>query len=139
MPFCPKCGSEYREGFTFCADCDRELVAERPATTEDEENARQEAAEARKDSEPLEVVYTVREELEANTIKSVLQQAGIPFAEMRDRDAVMYAVGPLPIGDFPYCRIMTYASYADRARQVIRDYLAAVQRGELTLSEDQDR
>lgn len=27
MPFCPKCKSEYREGFTMCADCKVPLVA----------------------------------------------------------------------------------------------------------------
>lgn len=30
MPFCPACRSEYREGFSRCADCDVDLVAERP-------------------------------------------------------------------------------------------------------------
>lgn len=30
MPWCPKCKSEYREGFTVCADCGTELVAEEP-------------------------------------------------------------------------------------------------------------
>ncbi|MFH2035482.1 MAG: zinc ribbon domain-containing protein [Candidatus Zixiibacteriota bacterium] len=28
MPFCPKCRAEYREGFTFCSDCDEELIDE---------------------------------------------------------------------------------------------------------------
>ena len=28
MPWCPKCKSEYREGFTICADCGCELVEE---------------------------------------------------------------------------------------------------------------
>ena len=28
MPWCPKCKSEYREGFTVCADCGSELVDE---------------------------------------------------------------------------------------------------------------
>lgn len=30
MPWCPKCKTEYREGFTVCADCGSELVKERP-------------------------------------------------------------------------------------------------------------
>ena len=28
MPWCPKCKSEYREGFTVCADCGSTLVDE---------------------------------------------------------------------------------------------------------------
>lgn len=30
MPWCPKCKSEYREGFTVCADCGSELTEEEP-------------------------------------------------------------------------------------------------------------
>ena len=28
--FCPKCRNEYREGFTYCSDCDLTLVVELP-------------------------------------------------------------------------------------------------------------
>ena len=28
--FCPKCGSEYREGFAECADCGEALIEEKP-------------------------------------------------------------------------------------------------------------
>lgn len=31
--FCPECKAEYRQGFTHCADCDVELVAELPIQT----------------------------------------------------------------------------------------------------------
>jgi hypothetical protein len=31
--FCPKCGAEYREGFTECADCMVPLVWEKPPET----------------------------------------------------------------------------------------------------------
>jgi hypothetical protein len=35
--FCPKCGTEYREGFNTCADCDVPLVAEPPVESRLEE------------------------------------------------------------------------------------------------------
>lgn len=34
MPWCPKCKSEYREGFTVCADCGVELVENLPEEKE---------------------------------------------------------------------------------------------------------
>ena len=36
MPWCPKCKTEYREGFTVCADCGSQLVAEEPGDSSDE-------------------------------------------------------------------------------------------------------
>lgn len=37
MPWCPKCKSEYRQGFTVCADCGCELVEEEPINERQEE------------------------------------------------------------------------------------------------------
>jgi hypothetical protein len=66
--FCPKCGAEYREGFTVCADCGVSLVYERPAETHDE------------------VEYVEYEEIlrtfnpaDVAVIKSILDGAEIPY------------------------------------------------------------
>lgn len=37
MPWCPKCKTEYREGFRVCADCGSELVEKLAEETADEE------------------------------------------------------------------------------------------------------
>jgi hypothetical protein len=34
--FCPKCKTEYREGFSKCADCDVDLIPELPPDSEQE-------------------------------------------------------------------------------------------------------
>ncbi len=44
MPWCPKCKSEYREGFTVCADCGSELIDEEQFRKLEEERAAQEGA-----------------------------------------------------------------------------------------------
>lgn len=45
MPWCPKCKSEYREGFTVCADCGSELVDEEQFLKMEEERAAEEEAQ----------------------------------------------------------------------------------------------
>lgn len=37
MPWCPKCKTEYREGFTVCADCGSKLVEDEPCNSSNEE------------------------------------------------------------------------------------------------------
>ncbi len=65
MPFCPKCGVEYREGFYRCSDCDVDLV--------DSLDRRPEWG----DSPPVEL--TRREKpTEARMICQTLEDAGIP-------------------------------------------------------------
>ena len=44
MPWCPKCKSEYREGFTVCADCGGALVDEGQFLKMEEERAAAEQA-----------------------------------------------------------------------------------------------
>ena len=44
MPWCPKCKSEYREGFTVCADCGGVLVDEDQFLKLEEERAAAEQA-----------------------------------------------------------------------------------------------
>lgn len=68
MPWCPKCGSEYREGFTECADCKVVLVETQP----DSLSTHPEAV-----SDPV-VVYETSRKLDADMICEMLQNADIP-------------------------------------------------------------
>lgn len=44
MNFCPKCGTEYREGFKKCTDCEMELIAEMPDHLKQSANVKKKAA-----------------------------------------------------------------------------------------------
>jgi len=64
--FCPKCGAEYREGFYECADCHVQLVWELPPEPE---------------KKPVELITVVKVEntVHLALVKSILEEAGIPF------------------------------------------------------------
>ncbi len=64
--FCPKCRSEYRPGFTRCADCDVSLVDELPTGDT---------------GDPL-VAFETSDASLIPIVESLLRGAGIPF-EMR--------------------------------------------------------
>ena len=83
--FCPKCGDEYRPGFTRCADCDTDLVAELPAAEE---------------PSPLEMV-TVLETGDQSLVavaKSVLDGAGIPCIARNERLQNLFGWGTIGTG-----------------------------------------
>jgi hypothetical protein len=132
MPWCPNCRYEYREGFTTCSDCGAALVEQLPeAGTE----PREEAGAA--NDESLVAVYEAEDELQSETIKGVLEQAGIPVVEKHFRvDGILMAT--LGSVHYPFSRLFTLESRAEEARQVIRDYLAAYQRGDLALPEESE-
>jgi len=67
MPWCPKCGSEYREGFTECAECHIPLVDKEPETETDAFYAMKKAV----------TVCIVENRLEAETIKALLHENDI--------------------------------------------------------------
>lgn len=68
MPVCPECRSDYREGFTICADCRVSLVSELPP----------EPAPAH-DAAEREVVFSSANPAALAIAKSLLESAGIDF------------------------------------------------------------
>lgn len=63
--FCPQCRAEYREGFTECADCRIELVADLPLEQETLEYVE------------LKTILTTGDPSTIAIAKSMLQEAGI--------------------------------------------------------------
>ena len=78
--YCPRCGCEYRQGFTVCSDCGVDLVDELaepgPATPTP---ADLEALQSIVGADPVEVLYT-GSELNAALVRGALVDAGIPAA-----------------------------------------------------------
>lgn len=100
MPWCPQCGSEYREGFDRCSDCGAELVAAPPAAAE----------VVRPGPEWIAVGgYTTSEE--AHLAKGLLAERGIPAAVV-DRHVVLY---PFPEADTAEVLLLVAPEDVDRA------------------------
>lgn len=66
--FCPECKAEYRPGFTRCADCDMDLVANLP-----------EANPESSDRSNLREVWTGNEQERCVNTCLILKDAGIPY------------------------------------------------------------
>ncbi len=71
--FCPACGSEYREGFTHCIDCDVDLVKELP---KEKSNQQKKEPEDDKIFVPVLSTYNLGD---IALIKSILDNEGIEY------------------------------------------------------------
>jgi hypothetical protein len=104
MPFCPRCTSEYRPGFTRCADCDVELVEALPALPVP-------------DGAPEGWVEIFRgEQVRADVLCAALDAAGI---ETLSPDEYASNLGWYAPGSFNFIRVLVKASDAARAKDVI--------------------
>ncbi|MBU1342699.1 MAG: DUF2007 domain-containing protein, partial [Proteobacteria bacterium] len=77
--FCPKCGCEYREGFTECSDCKIPLVVNLPIE-KNQENV-----------EFKEVTSTLRQD-EISIIKSILDATEINYVIHGESFGTMYNI-----------------------------------------------
>jgi hypothetical protein len=78
--YCPRCGCEYRQGFTVCSDCGVDLVDELPEPgSATPPPADLEALQSVVGSDPV-AVLTTGSELQAALVRGLLIDAGIPAA-----------------------------------------------------------
>ena len=78
MPYCPKCRSEYRQGFTKCADCDVELVDELSNEVPEEEEIKS-VHQWLTNLESEMMLDTFTEPVEFMYVVSMLEEMEIPF------------------------------------------------------------
>lgn len=84
--FCPKCETQYRDGFDRCADCDVPLVHSLP------DNAVENAVEE-EDTEELVPVLKTTDPGFLSIAKSVLDSAGIPYIVQGEAAVHLFPLG----------------------------------------------
>jgi len=113
MPFCPRCGTEYRPGVRECSDCRVPLLNEPPPPAPSEETI----------EEALSVAYEAADEVAATTARDLLTQAGIPFVEQQTSVFVLDHIDSTMRNFFS--RFLVPQSRAREATELIQGYLAA--------------
>jgi hypothetical protein len=108
--FCPKCKSEYKEGFLKCAECGVDLVEGHPPEAEDGVNY----------VEMVEVFSTYNQG-DIALVKSALDSEGIHYFFSGESTIMMIGAGS-------YARLLVKADEAERAREILQE-LGFLERG----------
>ena len=103
MMYCPKCGAEYRDGFTECADCEVPL-AERLSSS----------LEGKPQFVDLESVLTTTNHGEMALVESLLDAEDIPYLAQGEAFTLR---APVPV------RFLVRKEDAARAREVLAELL----------------
>ena len=104
MRYCPECGSEYREGFTKCADCRVHLVYEPPAVSRGEPKFMD-----------LEEVLSTIDSGEIALVKSILDAEEISYIAQGEHSHSLQS--PIPV------RFLVAKEDIARAREVLDNLL----------------
>lgn len=100
--FCPRCRSEYREGFDHCADCDTELVMALPPAP-------------RPEYVPFEQVLATFNPGDIALIKSLLDAEQIRYYFLGEHFGYVQ-----PLAD--PARLMVAQDQAEMAREILADF-----------------
>ncbi len=110
--YCPKCRTEYRKGFSTCADCNIPLVPKLPP-----EPPPPPAPEYARYIN----LYSPQNEIESSLLKSILDSEGISYFVRNDNFGSL-EVGP-HIGLFNAKMIKVQDDQYEKAKELLTDYL----------------
>ena len=110
--FCPKCRTEYRKGFTTCADCEIPLVPELPPEP---------LAPTTPEYVKFVNLYSPQNQIELSLIKSILDSEGIRYFVRNDNFGSLEA-GP-QIGLFNSRMLEVQDDDYARAKELLTDFL----------------
>jgi hypothetical protein len=119
VPYCPQCRSEYRLGFTECADCLVPLIDELPPEPEKETR-----------EEPKLVAIYAGNPHEAAVVRSAIEGSGIPASLVREGTGSY----PVTVGAIGEGRVLVREADIARALEVMGTKLSA----ELTTDESME-
>lgn len=113
MPWCPKCGAEYREGFAVCDECGVKLVSKRDGEG---------TAVGPFEGEAL--LVNVNDPVQLSYITSMLEQEDIPYRVMEEEAGQYLSI----IFGKSYFGANIYVGKGDyeRAAEILKSYKAAV-------------
>jgi hypothetical protein len=101
--FCPKCKTEYSDGFYKCADCGTDLVTEQPPEFMEEISY-----------VDLVEIYSTYQQSDIAFIKSVLDGEGIRYFFSGEGTTLMVGAGA-------YARLLVDADDVSRTRDILRE------------------
>ncbi|MEN6623698.1 MAG: DUF2007 domain-containing protein [Smithella sp.] len=101
--YCPKCKSEYREGFFKCADCGAELIPELHPETQGEVS-----------HEKMVEVFSTYNPGDIAFIKSVLDGEGIHYYFQGESTIMMVGAGA-------YARLLVQKDQAEHVRSILNE------------------
>jgi hypothetical protein len=101
--FCPRCKSEYREGFYKCSDCGVDLVVDQPSELMEEVSY-----------VDLVEVFSTYQQGDIALIKSVLDGEGISYYFSGENALIMVAAGA-------YARLLVPVDEVERVKELLHE------------------
>jgi hypothetical protein len=119
--FCPQCKAEYRQGFTRCADCDVELVYERPASASGSGEA---GGHAENPDDPFCSFWRGDDPRIHAELCELLNEEGIPHKTVRREDHLFnlniknaFEIG-IPFSQFEKAEAAIKSAYGNESEQL---------------------